>query len=333
MAQSMSRRWFTRAPHPDRTHRDGADGRRADARRRRPHPVDRPGRCGRHRQHPGRTLRGALGRHRQPGARHLLPGPGGDPAVRRARPARHGHRGRRRARARHGPVPARPPHRAHRDRFGQPRGRVPGTPARPVLRGHLRRRRQGCGAGHRTGRSPHVRAPHADPRRQRGRPRLRRRRAHDRRRAVPDPAAPRAAQHQRAARRQRHDRRRGSVAGLRRALLPRPRRPVAELRLGSPPLRRHRRDLRQPRCCPGARGSPSSWPDWPSTSSGSPSRRASASAPSAASSSSPPPRPRPRRRQPRRPTPRTTPPTWCSTSATSRSPFRVRSARSARCAA
>ena len=111
--------------------------------------------------------------------------------------------------------------------------------------------RQGCGPGHRTGRSPHVRAPHADPRRQRGRPRLRRRRAHDRRRAVPDPAAPRAAQHQRAARRQRHDRRRGSVAGLRRALLPRPRRPVAELRLGSPPLRRHRRDLRQPRCCPG----------------------------------------------------------------------------------
>ena len=40
-----------------------------------------------------------------------------------------------------------------RDGVGQPRGRVPRTPARPVLRGHLRGRRQGCGAGHRTGRS------------------------------------------------------------------------------------------------------------------------------------------------------------------------------------
>ena len=72
-----------------------------------------------------------------------------------------------------------------------------------------------------------------------------------------------------------------------------------ELRLGPPALRRHRRDLRQPRCRPGARGSPSSSPAWRSTSSASPSPRASASAPSAASSRCPPPRPRPRRRRPR----------------------------------
>ena len=51
-------------------------------------PVDRRRERRRHQQHPGRTVRRPLGRHRQPRARHLLPHAGGDPALGRARPAR-----------------------------------------------------------------------------------------------------------------------------------------------------------------------------------------------------------------------------------------------------
>ena len=121
----------------------------------------------------------------------------------------------------------------------------------------------------------------------------------------------------RAAGRQRHDRRRGSAAGLRRALLPRAGCPGAALRLGPPPLRRHRRDLRQPR------GRPRAGDRRPRRRSGvQPLRGVRRQGPrhrqsSGASARSPrrPPRPRRRRRQ-RPPTRRTTRPTWCSTSAT-----------------
>ena len=80
--------------------------------------------------------------------------------------------------------------------------------------------------------APAVRPADPDPRRRRRGTRLRRGRAHDRRRSGPDPAAPRAAQHRRAAGRQRDDRRRRRAARVRRALLPRPRRPVARATTG-----------------------------------------------------------------------------------------------------
>ena len=72
-----------------------------------------------------------------------------------------------------------------------------------------------------------------DPRRQRRGPRLRRGRADRRRRPGPDPAPPRAAQHRRAAGRQRHHRRRRRAAGLRRPVVPRPRRPAARATTGA----------------------------------------------------------------------------------------------------
>ena len=148
----------------------------------------------------------------------------------------------------------------------------------------------------------------------------------------PGPARP--AQHRRAAGRQRHHRRRRRAAGLRRPVLPRPRRPAARATTGAGCSTTASAAIyvnpaaalapgRRRRSSPGSR----------STSSARRSPRASASAPSAASRC----RPAPAAREPRTParadaTARPTP-TWCSTSATSRSPSRDRPARSARCAA
>ena len=100
--------------------------------------------------------------------------------------------------------------------------------------------------------------------------------AHRGRGPRPTPGAPRAAQHRRAPRRQRHHRRRRRPAGLRRAVVPRPRRAGPCLRLGPAAAGRPGQHLRPARGSAGARRSPSSWRGSPSTSSARPSPRASA---------------------------------------------------------
>ena len=237
-----------RAPHPAGPGRDRADGRCAGARRAGPDPLDRRGERRRHQQHPRRTVRRPLGRHRQPRARHLLPHAGGDAALGRARPARDRPGPRGRAAAGLGALPPRSPVGPDRVGGGQHRGGVSGDPARAVLRSRLRCRSDGCGARDRLRRSPGVRSAHPDPG---GRCRGSRLRVGcPGRGAGPGahPVPPHPPQRRRAARRLRHHRRRRRAALVRRTLLPRPGGPVTQLRLGPAPLRRHRLDLRQPGC-------------------------------------------------------------------------------------
>ena len=240
------RRWMSVLRTPLGLAATGADGRRAGARRGGADPLDRRGERRRHQQHPRRTVRRPLGRHRQPRARHLLPHAGGDPPLGRARARRDRDRRGRRPGPRHGGVPARPPVRPAGQRRHQHRGRLPRHPARALLRGRLRGRCDRRGARDRLRRRPGVRPPHPDPRGRRRRPRLRLRGAGRRRRPGAHPVPSRAAEHLRAAGRQRHHRRRRRAARLRRAVVPRPRRAAAPVRLGPAAVRRHRLDLRQP---------------------------------------------------------------------------------------
>ena len=210
MTRRSAHRWFGVLRTPIGLTATILTVRRAGARRRRPDPVDRPGRRDRHRRHPAPARRAEhwagtdnLGRdifYRVLVATRLsvvlallataiavVVG-----LVLGTAPFLLGRRS-------GAPVTG----------VGEPRGRVPRAPARPVLRGHLRGRRERVRCWPSAWPAPRRFARLTpDPRRRRRRPRLRRGRAHRRRRARPDPAASRAAQHRRAADRQRDDRRR-----------------------------------------------------------------------------------------------------------------------------
>ena len=121
----------------------------------------------------------ALVRHRQPGPRPVLPGPGRHPALADAGAARPP-----RSDGRSGSCSAPRPL-----LLGGRLGRLvtalvnvsvafPGLLLVLVLRGHLRRRREGRGAGDRPRGRPELRPPLPDARRRRRRARLRRRGAH-----------------------------------------------------------------------------------------------------------------------------------------------------------
>ncbi len=213
-----------------------------------------------HREHPAGAVVGALGRHRQPRPRHLLPHPGRHPPVGGAGAAVDAHRRGQRPAARRRTGTARAPGRPAGDGGRQHRRRVPRPAARAHLRGHLRRRRQGRGTGHRLRQRPRLRPADQHPDRLGRAARLHRRRADRRRRPDPGPGAAHAAEHRRAAGGQRDDRCRRRAARLRRPVLPGPGRAAARLRLGSdaqrgpqqhlhPPARRPR-----PRCRRGRRG-------------------------------------------------------------------------------
>ena len=152
-----------RAAHAGRADRHGAHGGGAGARRGRADPVDRRGERHRHPEHPRRPVARALGGHRQPRPRHLLPHAGRHPAVGRAGAGRDRDRRRRRAADRHRAVPARAALGPGGRGRHQHRGRLPRAAARAVLRRDLRGRRDRRRARDRPRRRPDVRPPDPDP--------------------------------------------------------------------------------------------------------------------------------------------------------------------------
>ena len=188
----------------------------------------------------------ALARHGQPRPRPVLPRPRRDEAVADPDAVRGGARHGRRPAARHGSAAARPPGRTVGRDPGQPARRLPRAAAGALLRRHLRRRCARCRPGRRPRRRPGFRAAVPDAGRRRRGARVRRRRPDRGGGRLPDPAPARAAQRRRAAHRQRHDHRRRHPAELRRAVLPRPGRAVAVVRLGQADAGRPVRHLRPP---------------------------------------------------------------------------------------